>query len=83
MQVLPTLGPIYLNARADECEAVVNDHGVRIVRYRGGMYTVIGYYLASHAGERVLCYVLRAPCAIDRPLRRANNSAPYAAPSNT
>ncbi len=52
----------YVNARADECLTVMGDRGERIVRYRGGVFTVIGYYLAwGIYDERVLCYVLRAP----------------------
>ncbi len=62
MRVLPTLDSEYLNARADECPAIAKDRGERIVRYRGGVYKVIGYYVACDAAEdRVLCYILRAP----------------------
>ena len=65
MQVSRTLEPIYLNARADECAAMAKDRGVRIVWHQGDVYTVIGYYLAAHQGERVLCYVLRGPSRPD------------------
>jgi hypothetical protein len=59
VHVRPTWDPVYLNAKAEECAPMVKDNGARTVWYRGGLYTVIGYYLAAHAGERVLCYVLR------------------------
>ena len=67
MHVLPTLDSEYLNARADECPAIAEDRGGRIVRYRGGVYMVIGYYVACEAAdERVLCYILRAPWRMGR-----------------
>ena len=78
MHVFSTLDPVYLNARAEECTAVAKDRGVRTVWYRGGVYSVIGYYLASHQGERVLCYILRSPTRFEGAHRRANNGAPYA-----
>jgi hypothetical protein len=78
LYVLPTLVPTYINARADECVAIAQGCGERIVQCRGGEYTVIGYYLASHAGERVLCYILRAPSRTDGSRRRTNNGALYA-----
>jgi hypothetical protein len=77
LYVVPTLVPTYLNARADECVAIARGREERTVQCRGGLYTVIGYYLASHGGERVLCYVLRAPSKTDGSRRRTNNGALY------
>jgi hypothetical protein len=83
VDVLRTLDPIYLNARADECLAVTKDRGVRTVRYQAGLYTVIGYFLAFHAGERVLYYILRPALGTNGALGRPDNSASYATPGNT
>lgn len=80
MHVFPKIGPIYENARADDCETLTKHRGVRIVRYRGRVYAVTGYYLASNGGERVVCYVLRWPWMIDGGTEKVQRRYPSRAP---
>lgn len=52
--------PVYLNATAKNCSAVMVERGQRIVRYQGEEYLMVGLYFArSNNGERELFYILR------------------------
>lgn len=52
--------PVYLNATAKNCSAVMVERGQRIVRYQGEEYLMVGLYFARGTnGERELFYILR------------------------
>ncbi|MGH2452765.1 MAG: hypothetical protein ACRDF5_03245 [bacterium] len=52
--------PVYLNATAKHCSAVMVERGQRVVRYQGEEYLMVGLYFArGNNGERELFYILR------------------------
>ncbi len=52
--------PVYLNATAKHCSAVMMERGQRIVRYQGEEYLMVGLYFGrGNNGERELFYILR------------------------